>query len=177
MRTKSSTKSAVSSRRGRVRLGFTLIEVAFTTAIIGVGTTAMMALMATGTTSNQAAARLTQAVDLANDIHELCDQLPFANSDGTTWGIPTGHTISQLLSAGGNLSWLDGQTLSPPVDSTFAAISGMNGWSQKVAVNSVNSGNVTVVQADQASNPTSRVTVTVAFNGNTVFQTSWLAVK
>ena len=94
--------------------GFTLVEAALTTVIVGLGTVAMMGLLTSGTNSNQQAANLTTAVNLANNIHELCDRLPFIKPAGT-WGIPVGNTLSQLIANGtlnnnADITWLDGQT-------------------------------------------------------------------
>jgi prepilin-type N-terminal cleavage/methylation domain-containing protein len=157
------------------RAGFTLIEVAITTVIIALGTVAMMALMAAGTSTNQQTAYLTTAVDLANNIHELCDQLSYPTSG--TWGLPAHQTVANAI-ASGNISWLDGQTLNPPVDATGSSISGMGIWSQQVAVTNVSTTNITTTLSTNAfTNPLSRVTVTILLNGNQVFQTDWLVAQ
>jgi Tfp pilus assembly protein PilV len=166
------------------RRGFSLIDAAITTMIVGFGTVAMMALLVAGTSANQQAARLTTAVNLASDIHELCDRLPFAASNNS-WGIPSGSTISSLMTSG-NLTWLDGaaanptgETFSPPLDATGAAISTMSGWSQVVSVSSVNSTNIDSIASSNstATYPMSRVTVTIEFGRQQVYQTSWLVAR
>jgi Tfp pilus assembly protein PilV len=162
--------------RKRRRSGFTLIETAITTVIVGLGTVAMMALLTAGTSTNQQTAMLTTAVHLSDNIHELCEQLGYPSST-TTWGMSTGGTVATAI-ASGNVSWLDGQTLNPPVDSTGTAISGMTGWSQQVAVTNVSPSNVaTTLTPNASTNPLSRVTVTVLFNGQQIYQTDWLVAQ
>lgn len=158
---------------GAARRGFTLVEAAIATVIIGLGTVAMMALLAAGTNSNLQTGQLTTAVDLANNIHELSTQLPYPTTG--TWDMPGGQTIANIFSAG-NVSWLDGQTFSPPIDATATAINGMSTWSQGVTVDNVDptSSGFPALTPNSISNPMSRVTVSIFHNGNQVYQTSWL---
>jgi len=53
------------------RRGFTLIEAAMVTVIIGVGVVAMLQLLAAGTVSNSEGTELTTAINLANNIREM----------------------------------------------------------------------------------------------------------
>ena len=59
---------AQSRRRNR---GFTLIEAAMTTVIIGVGFVAMLQLLATGTASNIEGAQTTTGINLAKNVREM----------------------------------------------------------------------------------------------------------
>src|SRR5687768_8407110 len=52
------------------RTGFTLIEAALTTAIIGFGVVSMMGLLATGTTNNKDSAQLTTGLQFARAMRE-----------------------------------------------------------------------------------------------------------
>jgi prepilin-type N-terminal cleavage/methylation domain-containing protein len=167
-------------RRGcrPLRRGFTLLEVAVTTCIIGVGTVAMLGLLAAGTNTNQQGALLTTAVDLANNIHELCDQIPYPSTGA--WGLPGGQSVSAIFSSGsGNISWLDQQTISPPIDATANAISAMGSWTQKVSVTNVvvTPTTLTTLTPNSTANAMSNVTVTILCGGNQVYQTSWLVAK
>jgi Tfp pilus assembly protein PilV len=175
--------------RGLRRGGFTLVEAALTTMIVGVGTVAMMGLLVTGVNSSQQAANLTTAVDLANDVHELCESLPFAASNNY-WGIPSGYTVSSLMSSPlANITWLDGQTFGAgstpagPVDATFSTIAGLSGWSEVVAVNSVSPTNLAANAPTKstATYPMSRITVTINHTANStvqqVYQTSWIVAQ
>jgi prepilin-type N-terminal cleavage/methylation domain-containing protein len=75
------------------RKGFTLIETAITTVIVGLGTVAMMALLAAGTSTNQQTATLTTAVHLADNIHELCEQLQLSDFGRRQLGIAIDRPI------------------------------------------------------------------------------------
>ena len=158
-------------RRGCHR-GFTLVETAIATMIVGLGTVAMMALLAAGTSSNLNTGQLTTAVDLANNIHELSAQLPYPTSG--SWGMPGGQAISNCFS-NGNVSWLDSQSFNPPIDGTAAQVSGMSTWTQSVTVDNVSPTNMSSnLTPNAVANPLSRVTVTIFHNGHQVYQTSWL---
>ena len=173
----------------RRRRGFSLVEAALTTVIIGLGSTALMALLASGSTANQQAAMLTTAIDLANNIHELADRLPYPSTTTTTWGVPTGVTFNATNlftttgSNPGNITWLNGQTFSSattpagPIDATFSQVSGLSGWSQAVTVSSVSSNNITSTMTNSTTNDMAQVDVTVSYNGNSVYQTSWLVAR
>ena len=105
----------IARRRPRLmrRAGFTLIEAALTTAIIGFGVVSMMGLLATGTTNNKDSAQLTTGLQLARSIREMSVSLPF--SDPTTpahFGKEGGETLATF----DDLDDLDGFVASPPVN-------------------------------------------------------------
>ena len=137
--------------RGSRRRGFTLVEAATATVIIGVAFTALLQLLAVGTVSNREGAELTTAVHLANNVHEAAVRVPYAE-----------------------LFDLEG-TYSPAVDARMVALPGMTGWSQVVDVSYVDESMLTAAVPDTQYEPTSRVTVSVARNGKQVYRTSWLA--
>lgn len=62
-----------------VRRGFTLLEAALVTCIVGVGVTALLQLMAAGTVSNTAGTELTTGLTLAKNIREMTLGLAFAD--------------------------------------------------------------------------------------------------
>jgi prepilin-type N-terminal cleavage/methylation domain-containing protein len=174
-------RAALTGRR-TPRRGFTLIETAITTVIVGLGTVAMMALLAAGTASNQDTAALTTAVDLASNIHELCDQLPYPT---VTWGLPGGQSVAgnSAFFSTGNVSWLDQQTFNPPIDATANSISNLSGWEQEVSVSNVSVGpsSLTTLTPNSTTNPVSCVTVSILHgeggDWKTVYQTSWLVAQ
>ncbi|CAA9445280.1 MAG: hypothetical protein AVDCRST_MAG64-4483 [uncultured Phycisphaerae bacterium] len=141
-----------SSRRRRTqrRRGYTLIEVAIATVIIGVGFTATLQLLAAGTVANREAAELTTAIHLAGNIHEAS----LRRSYTTMFGLETSHN--------------------PPVDANLRTMTGMAGWQQVVDVTYVDRNMVTNPVPDTQVEPTARVTVTVNRNGNFVYRTSWI---
>jgi type II secretory pathway pseudopilin PulG len=133
-------------RRG----GFTLIEAAIATVIIGVAFTAMLQLIAKGTEANGNSTELTTAINLANNIHEASIRVAYDD-------------IFDLRG-----------THSPPVNARLQAISGMTGWTQVVGVNYVDENNLTQSVPDTQYEPTARVTVVIQRNGHEVYRTSWL---
>src|SRR5436305_894769 len=97
--------SSTSARRG-----FTLIEAAIVTAIVGIGIVAMLELMAAGTMANTESTELTTAMALANNIHE--------RSMGTQY--------VDLLTT------FDNKTYSPPIDANNNSIAELSTWNQQV---------------------------------------------
>lgn len=77
-----------SGRRLWRQAGFTLIEAALTTVIVGVGIASMMELFASLTRENRLSTRVTSAVLMANQIQEITAQLPFSDPHygATTFG-------------------------------------------------------------------------------------------
>src|SRR5437762_14079317 len=97
-------------RRPR-RRGFTLIEAAIVTAIVGIGIVGVLELLAAGSMANADSAELTTAVYLANNINEMVQGVPYANLKAT----------------------YDNHTYSLPVDATGAGLSGFATWKQVVS--------------------------------------------
>src|SRR5688500_13725519 len=98
------------SRRG----GFTLIEAALTTVIIGVGVMAMLELLAAGTSSNVDAAQLTTAMNLAKQVREVTIQ----------------KTFEEIVA-------MDGDAYDPPQDGSGLAMNTLAGWQQVIRVQPV----------------------------------------
>jgi type II secretory pathway pseudopilin PulG len=159
-------------RRLRTR-GYTLIETALATIIIGTGIIATMQLMAAGTMSNSAATELTTAINLANNIHEVAVGLPFLST--------TNPGSTTFKDAGGPLNYtylwdMSGDSYSPPLDVTRNTITGYGNWTQKVTVQSVDPTSLTSVRPNSVSLPTARVTVIILHNAKQVYQTSFMVV-
>jgi prepilin-type N-terminal cleavage/methylation domain-containing protein len=137
------------------RKGFTLIEAAMVTAIVGIGVVGVVELLAAGTMANADSAELTSAVYLANNINEMVQ----------------GAQYSTLMSTYNN------QTYTPPIDAKGTSLSGFGNWKQLVKVNYVDHNRLTLVVPDTQVEPTSRVTVTVLHNGYAVYTATWVVVK
>jgi prepilin-type N-terminal cleavage/methylation domain-containing protein len=140
-----------SFRPGRRRSGFTLIEAAIATVIIGVAFTAMLQLIAKGTEANGEGTELTTAINLAGNIHEASIRVAY----------------DDIFTLRG--------THNPPVNARLQNISGMNGWQQVVGVNYVDENNITQSVPDTQYEPTARVTVSILRNGSEVYRSSWLS--
>ena len=139
----------------RARAGFTLIEAAIVTAIVGIAIVAMLQLMAAGSMANADSAESTTAVNLANNINEMLQGVNYTTLKST----------------------YDNRTYSPAVDATGAALTSFSGWQQQVSVKYVDQNLVTSIVPDTQVEPTCRVTVTVFHNGTPVYTASWLIVQ
>ena len=79
----------------RFRRGFTLIEAAITTIIIGVGCVAMLELLGAGTLANNQGAELTTAMNLAGNIRECMTGVAYTDPTSPThWGSEAGETTA-----------------------------------------------------------------------------------
>src|SRR5688572_18945610 len=106
-------------RASRAR-GFTLIEAAMVTAIVGIGIVAIMQLLASGTMANTQATELTTAMGLVGNIHERA------------LGLPYDEVFTKL----------DNKDYSPPVNSQESQVSGLTNWHQIVDVKYVDPDNL-----------------------------------
>jgi len=172
-------------RRARPRRGFTLIEAATTTVIVGVGCLAMLQLLAAGTRANGESSELTTAMNLAGNIRECLTHhdgpvKAVAFSDPTVtdgWGPEPGETT---LDSYDDLDDFDGKTFSPPIDARRGSLgSAYNGWSQTVTVESVDPDDLKTViphlTRPPAMRPISRITVIVKRDDRAVYTQSWFA--
>jgi Tfp pilus assembly protein PilV len=137
-------------RRGtRVRRGFTLIEAALTTMIVGVGLVATMQLLAAGTTSNIDGANTTTGVNLARNMRELTLKSTFAE-----------------------VRAMNGQTHNPPLDSRGTAVVGFDNWTQSMVVQPVDRNRLSADIVDPDPQAV-RVTARVHNNGDYVTELTW----
>jgi hypothetical protein len=132
-----------------VSTGFTLIEAAIATAVIGIAFVAIMQLVAAGTMANVDGTNLTSGINLAKNIRELT----------------LDKTYKQCIA-------MNGQTFSPPVDSRGVAMSDLNDWSQKIVVTPISPDRLTLSQVDP--NPDAvRVSVTVRRHSAEICTLDW----
>src|SRR5262245_17791132 len=123
----------------RPRRGFTLVEAAMVTVIVGLSIVGVVELLGAGSMANADATELTVAVNLAQNIEELLQ----------------GATYSTLLST------YSGHSYSPPVDNRGTSLTSFSNWSQTITVKYVDPSNVTSILADSNVQDTARVTVTI----------------
>jgi type II secretory pathway pseudopilin PulG len=138
-------------RRGRAtrRRGFTLIEAALTTVIIGTGVVAMLQLLAAGTIGNVEAAQSTMAVNLARNVREMTVRMSYAD-----------------------VRALNGRSYVPPIDSGGENIGGFDGWSQRVVVQPVSIDRL-ITNTVEADPEAVRITVEIVYNGEAVGEVQW----
>jgi hypothetical protein len=140
---------STSRARARRNAGFTLIEAAMATMIIGLGVVALMELLAVGTKVNVSGTETTTALNLAKNIRERTIQAPFSS-----------------------LVPLNGQFFSPPVDSRGVEIAGLEGWRQDIRVQVVDPNRLTASIADPSPQAL-RITATISRNGRAITDLSW----
>ena len=151
------------------RSGFTLIEAAMTTAIIGFGVVSMMGLLATGTENNKDSAQLTTGLQLARAIREMSVSLPFNDpTSPTTFGKEAGESLSTF----DDLDDLNGFVASPPVNARRLTMNEFSGWEQSVTVQTVDPDALTV-NAPNGSQPAVKVSVVVSRSGKHVCTVEW----
>ena len=83
---------SASGRKDRATAGkgFSLIELAIATCVIGLGVVSLVAVSGACTQSNAAGSKLVEAVVLAQEIREWTVTLPFSDPDDADAGNPPG---------------------------------------------------------------------------------------
>jgi len=153
--------------------GFTLIEVAVATVIVGLALVSLMVAVQSNTRVNDAGRKLTVATFLADEIREWTVMLPFKDPDPADAGNPPGPDGSNPQVFVDDLDDLMNVTYCPPRDGTGQPIAGLPNWSQTIALTWVDPNSLsTPVTAGQSN--VIRVDVDVACSGESVFATSWL---
>jgi len=114
------------------RRGFTLIEAALTTFIIGTAVLATVQLFAACTQQNSVAAQGTTAMLLASHIQEAMAGLPVLDPSyaNTYFGPEPG----EVLRTYNDVDDFDGSSFNPPIDSTRTQIPQMAQYTQAVTV-------------------------------------------
>jgi type II secretory pathway pseudopilin PulG len=140
------------SRRRQTRAGFTLIEAAIVTVIVGVAIVGLVQLLAAGTYANSESTELTTGIGLASNIREMA------------YGV-----------AYDDIMTLDGKTCSPPKNARDENIDDLADWKQVVTINYVDPDHLTLTVPKTQVEPVALITVTVSHNNRTVYTTDWLA--
>ena len=133
--------------------GFSLIEIAIATIIIGLGVTALLMTLTAGTKVNDASQNRTQAAFLAQEIREWTLRLPFDN-----------------------LSAMNNVTYNPPRDGQGNAITNLTGWGQTITMTWRNPANIASVVTNGSSDMV-YIQVAVAKQSQTILTTGWLVSK
>lgn len=156
------------------RGGFTLIEAAVATAVIGIGVVALLTAVQAATRTNQAGRSLTQAVFLAQEIREWTLRLPF--KDPETPANPPGSDEGNPQTFVDDLDDLAGVTYSPPRDTHGSAIADMTAWSQTITLTWRDPTDLTSVVSNGTSDIV-HVQVDIRYLDCPVLSTGWLATN
>jgi type II secretory pathway pseudopilin PulG len=175
------SRTMLSHNRPRSR-GFTLIEAAITTVIVGVGILATMSLFAACSQQNMNASEMTTAMMLATNVQEAMANMSFSDPimGKTTFG-PEG---GEVLGSFDDVDDWDGQTINPPIDAFRAPVSNMSQYSQVVTVDPIDMNNLSLVLPKTVLNRAAvRVRVRVLFqpvagaSSEEVYRTDWVRTE
>lgn len=181
-------------RRPRIA-GFTLIETALATIIVGVGVLAMMAAQQAFHKQNAWSTHATIGARLGNEIREMTLELPRHDpvTGSAIWGVETENELSpadfddldDFDGSGDGLifsSIADGNPINGPLNARREIIPNMPGWAQIITVHNVDPANI-----DQDPPPADgstrmvRVNVLIQYQGpndtepSNVTTVSWIA--
>jgi Tfp pilus assembly protein PilV len=159
--------------------GFTLIEAAMVTVIIGVAFTASMGLFYACTGQNRVANHVTVATMLASNIQEAMAPLPFSdpNPITATFGAETGETLASY----DDVDDFHGVSITPPIDATRTAIPELSQYTQTITVTQVPTNNLSGSSTSETG--AVRVQVVISYQQNpqataqTVFTLEWLRLN
>lgn len=158
--------------------GFTLIETALATVIVGVGVVAMMQLLTVCSSQNSGASQSTTAIYLAQCVQEMMADLPFNDPSGAGFG---------REESGGLLTWDDvddfngwDTTAGAPVDATRQPLTNLNCYAQAVTVQEVSPNNLTLALP---GSDCKLVTVRILYRRTTagvwteIYRSTWLRTR
>jgi type II secretory pathway pseudopilin PulG len=132
--------------------GFTLIEAAIVTAIVGLGIVGLLELIAAGSMANIESAEATTAVYLAENVNEMMQ----------------GATYATIKSS------YDNVTYTTPKDGRGQDLAGFSGWSQVIDVSYVDPNLITSAVPDTQVEDVAMVTVKVVHSSKTLYTLKWL---
>jgi len=136
------------------RAGFTLIEAALTTVIVGTGVLAIVSAQQAYHMKNDWAQRTGTALQLANELRELTLTLPQHDpiTGATTLGPEANETdvtdyddLDDFAGAVDAAGMGSGMTFSPPINAMRQPVANLPGWSQVISVENVLPGNISPV--------------------------------
>ena len=170
--------------------GFTLIEAALTTVIVGTGVLSIVAAQQAYHRKNDWSQRIGTAVLLANELRELTLTLPIYDPlYGTAQLGPRANqttvaSYDNVCDFAGTVSGVGtGMTFSPPINALAQQIPSMSNWSQTINVTNVLPDNINATLT-QPLGTTQMVRVTVSINytdprntTTTLYTTSWIVAQ
>lgn len=178
------------ARLRRRRRGFTLIEAALTTVIVGTGVLSILAAQQAYHRKNMWAQRVGVAALLANELRELTMTLPRHDpiSGAATLGPEADETtvasyddLDDFAGVVAEDGFGAGTVISPPINALRQTIDGMDGWTQVVEVANVLPGYISAASTlPLGTSDLYRVRVSVLYQGpndaeaQTITQLTWL---
>lgn len=164
---------SIRSRGGRPRRGFTLIETALATIIVGVGVLAMVQAQTAFHRQNQWSSNATIAERLGNEVREMTLSLP--RHDPVTanayWGVEPNESGLDDYDDLDDFDGVGGGTVfsadlgNGPLNGRREIISGMDGWTQEIRVYNTDPYDITDDAVSDASTETMVVEVVITYQG------------
>jgi len=189
----SNPKSEIANPKSRRCRGFTLIEAALTTVIVGTGVLAIVAAQQAFHAKNDWAQRTGTAQLLANEIREMTLPLPLHDpiTGKQNYGPEPNETdvtmyddLDDFGGAVGATGFGEGTEFSPPINALRQAVPDMDRWTQQVRVENVLPDYVSAAFAQPTgTTDTMRVTVVVLYRNPTtdtdeqVTSLTWLVTE
>lgn len=161
-------------RRKRRAGGFTLIESALTTIIIGTGVLAILSAQQAYHMKNNWASRTSTAMLLANELRERTLSLPLHDpiTGAATLGPELDETVPLAYDdlddfAGSVIAGVGGgQTFNPPINALGLSLTDLDRWTQTIRVEKVPADHVDTsfpLRLDAGTSDMFRVTVAVLY--------------
>jgi type II secretory pathway pseudopilin PulG len=150
---------------------FTIIEALIAIILVGIAIASLVAASNSFTKANGAAAELSTAEFLVEQIKELTALLPLTdpNTGTSTFGPEAGETLANY----NDLDDFDGSIFSPPINTAREVLSDFAGFSQQITVQNVSNMDFQQVVADHSSYFV-RTTVKILLNSKEIISASWI---
>jgi len=156
--------------------GPTVIKAALAMASVSIAVVVLMVTLSAAARASDAGKELSQAVALAEEIHEWTLHLPFSGPDPGQKDDPSGRQQGDPRTSVDDLGDLMDATFCPPRNANGSVIAGMADWSQRVAVTWREASSLSQTVAPGSSDIV-HVDVIISHNGKRVFRTSWLVAR
>lgn len=147
-----------------------LLRAARVTIILGVGVSALLTILASGPDPVRAAPPRSVAMELIQDIREICQGLAFADPAGAD---VCGAEPDETVALYDDVDDLDGKIFFPPLDGRRRPTLERRGWAQVVNVRNVDPDDLKRV-VPSGTSKVKRVTVKAVYRGVEVAEASWL---
>lgn len=156
--------------------GFSLIEAAVATAIIGIAVAALMTAVAAGTRAANSGRLITVATMLAQEAREWTIKLPFSDPDPADQDNPPGTGGSDPQVYVDDLDDLMDVTFCPPRDGNGLPITDMAAWSQTLTLTWRDMVDPTSIVTNGTSDLI-HIQVDIKLGPQTIFTTGWLVTR
>ena len=158
------------------RGGFTLIEAAVATVVVGIGVTVLLISVNANTRANSAGKHLTEAVFLAQEIREWTLRLPFSDTDEGDMHNPPGPDGMDPQDFVDDLDDLLDVTYSPPRDGQGYPLADMVNWSEAIQLTWRDPDNL-IQEVPPGASDVIHVEVELSNRSGPVLTTGWLVTR